>query len=151
MMKPTLALLMIVCFLTSCKEEVYYSSAKAFEEAGWSYEDIHKATFEVIDSSRTFDLFLDIEHSPLFEYQNIYCKLSTVFPSGKKTEQQLPINFADNKGMWYGKCSSSECKLRVVLQQNVAFKEPGSYTITFEQFSRKPVLEEISSIDFIIK
>ncbi len=151
MRKIGLLLFIVSIFLVSCKEVVFYNSLKNFENSIWTYEDIHNATFEIKDTTQVYDLYLDVIHNASFEYQNIYCKLNTTFPSKKTTEQQLPINFANNKGKWHGQCGTSSCKLRVVLQQNVSFQEEGSYQIAFEQYSRKPALEGIQSIDFIIK
>lgn len=141
--------ILLLLLFTACSEPVFVKQELPLNTGSWPYNEVLESNFTIEDINKKYNLFLDIEHEKDYPFQNIYCKIITQFPDGKKTEQILPINFADNKGIWYGKCGK-QCKLRVVLQEQVSFKLMGDYKIIIEQYSRKNDLEGIHSLSFII-
>jgi len=58
--------------LSSCGQSPYYSEYHELPDGGWTYADTIPFSFEVPDTSRTYALFLDLEHSPDFPYSNFY-------------------------------------------------------------------------------
>ncbi|HHS95229.1 MAG TPA: gliding motility lipoprotein GldH [Phaeodactylibacter sp.] len=133
----------IVCLTLACKEDLYFQSKKEIPAALWAYQDSLDFTFEILDTSAIYNLYLDIEHSTEYPFQNVYLQVYTLFPSGKRDRQRLNIDFADKTGRWYGKCNSEECRLRVFMQESVYFAEQGAYTITLKQFTREDTLSGI--------
>jgi len=134
----TLFLLSIfsLLFFLACEEDFYFESNKTITSDQWTYQDSLDFTFSIADTSTIYNLYLDINHSTAYPYQNIYLKVATRFPSGKRIKEQLPIDFADKTGKWYGNCDEEWCKLRVNLQQGAFFNAIGEHTITLEQFMR---------------
>ncbi|MFK7809483.1 MAG: gliding motility lipoprotein GldH [Saprospiraceae bacterium] len=120
----------------ACQEEFYFESEKTIAEDQWTYQDSVNFTFSIADTSALYNLILDIEHATDYRFQNIYLNVATKYPSGKRIKEQLPINFADKMGKWYGDCDSEWCRLRVNLQQGAFFNAVGDYTITLEQHMR---------------
>jgi len=119
-----------------CKEDFYFESERVLTADQWSYQDSLDFTFSIADTSALYNLYLDINHSTEYPYQNVYLNVATLFPSGKRIKERLPIDFADKTGRWYGNCDSEWCKLRVNLQQDAFFNEIGKHTITLEQNMR---------------
>jgi gliding motility-associated lipoprotein GldH len=78
-----------------------------------------------------------------FDYQNIYVKIETHYPSGELTEDILSLNLTDGMGIFLGDCNSSKCEIDILLQEKFKFKEKGEYTITIIQNGREENLEEI--------
>ncbi len=121
------------------------------DEEMWRHNQVFGNSFTISDSTKRYDIFLDIEHSTTFEYQNIYTTIGTMFPDKKVTEQVIPINFADKLGKWYGKCQSKTCQLRVVLQHDIRFRPIGEYEINIGQHSRIDSLQGINSLSFVLQ
>ncbi len=136
--------------LSSCGEKTFYEIEFVDNDEFWSYNEIKTCQFSISDTTKKYDLILDVEHSADFGFQNMYFKIKTTFPDGKHIAQQLPINLADNRGKWYGKCNAATCELRVVLQHQIYFKSIGDYSIEMEQYSRERNLEGIKKISFKI-
>ncbi len=150
MWKNASLLFFLSLILVSCGEDQYHSTKLNLESGVWSENVPLIADFSVSDTTRSHNLYLDIKHSKDYGFQNIYCLINTRFPDGNKTSQTLPINFADKKGAWYGKCNSKNCKLRVVLQENTHFKLTGDYNVEILQYSREKNLDGIYDLNFVI-
>lgn len=145
-----IAILIGCLSIIGCSQMVVYEQDYTPEQGVWKYGDIFANQVTVEDTTQYFNLFLDLQHSDEFDYQNIYCQVTTTFPNGKKVTQQLPIDFADKKGKWYGKCSGGKCKVRAVLKEHIKFAEVGTYHFDFEQYSRQAELRHIDKLTFTV-
>ena len=120
-------------------------------EQGWTYENPLHFTFNIRDTNKVYDLWVEIDHTTDFETQNLYTKLYTSFPDGRKTEKVVSLELASKAGAWQGACSNGSCKLRVPLQAQAYFNQTGEYTLTAEQYMRQDSLEGISAFRFMIE
>ncbi len=148
-MTRTNILLVAICGILTffgCKEDFYFESNKTITSGEWNHQDSLDFTFSIADTSTIYNLYLDINHSTEYPFQNIYLQVATLFPSGKRIKERLPIDFADKTGRWYGNCDSEWCNLRVNLQQGAFFNAIGNHTITLEQFMRVDPLPGIREL-----
>jgi len=116
----------------------------------WTYENGLDFQFSVADTSKRYNLVLEIDHTTDYPFQNLYLKIVTTYPNGKSVDDILSVDLADKSGRWYGKCNSHNCKTTIDLQKNTFFKTPGKHTITFFQNTRKENLEGVSGLCFRI-
>lgn len=150
-MKYLLTLVLSVALLLSaCGESTFYSHSMTLEDGIWSHGDTFENEFTVTDTAARFDLVLDIVHRRNYPFQNIYMNIHTHFPADTQVTDLLSIDLADRAGNWHGNCRGEECDLRVYLQQNVGFKDPGTYRVDFDQYTRREDLRGISSFTFKI-
>ncbi len=141
-----LLLCLMLCCLLHCRENFYFESVKTIGQDQWSYADTLDFDFDITDTTALYDIYLDLQHATEYPYQNIYLQVYTRFPSGKRIQERLPIDFADRTGRWFGRCNTEWCRLRVNLQQDAYFNETGTYTITLEQFMRMDPLPGIREV-----
>jgi len=139
----------LLFFLTiiSCDDKNYIlNQSQQIEKEAWLYKDELTYNFDIQDTTKVYNLYLEIDHTTDYSYQNLYLKLHTDFPSGKKMEQKVSFELADKYGQWYGDCGSTSCALLVDLQKGTYFKEVGKHTITLEQYMRKNPIEGIKQL-----
>ncbi|MEM9822487.1 MAG: gliding motility lipoprotein GldH [Bacteroidota bacterium] len=142
-------LLCLPCLLLmSCGPDYLFQEKIELPNQEWTYENIAEFKVEVTDTMALYHLYLDIEHSVHYPHQNIYVKIHTLFPSGEKLSKQIPIDFADKGGQWYGKCSGEWCRLRVVIQEGAFFNAVGTHVFSFEQYLRMSPLPGMKSLAF---
>lgn len=134
----------------ACEKPSFYISEKAFEQSVWNYEDLISFDFPIDDTTSIYSMELDLKHGQEYQYENIYLKVFTDFPSLEDQEEQLNIQLADKKGKWVGKCNKEGCKVKVYLLDRFKFPEPGNYKLSFEQYTRNASLDQIESITLII-
>ena len=133
-------------FFFSCGENYLYEKTYKIEKGAWKYDNSLDYAFEITDTTKVYNLLLEVGHSVDYAYQNCYFKIYTQFPSGEKMEQLLSIDLADGIGRWQGDCASSSCTVLLDIQKQAFFNTLGTHTITLEQYMRKDPLKGIESL-----
>lgn len=132
--------------LAACGPSYVFEETHDIPDYGWTYKDTVQYAFEVKDTSILYDLTLRIKHSPEFGNQNIYTRIYTGFPSGKRISKILSLELADKNGIWAGDCGSKSCTLDIPIQTKVYFNQVGTYTLSLEQFMRQDSVQGIQSM-----
>lgn len=146
MTKHFLSILFIAIFLMNCGDSYVYEKSFDLEKAEWDYTNKLAYPFEITDTTKIYNLLLEVEHSVDYAYQNCYFKIYTKFPSGEETDQLLSVDLADGIGRWQGDCSSESCTTLFDIQKQSYFNSLGTHTITLEQYMRKNPLKGIQSL-----
>lgn len=136
--------------LVSCNSKTVYEETKKIDER-WTYKDTLNFEASITDTSKVYNLYLIAAHSKDYYYQNLYMKIHTKFPDGKRIQQELGMDFAANDGEWLGDCGFSSCENEALLQENFYFNQIGNYVFTIEQFMRQDSLQGLSSIGIKIE
>ena len=145
------SILGFILLYVSCGESFPFQDSKTIKSGEWFYTDTIDYSFEIEDTTQTYDLMMDISHGIDYPFQNIYLSIHTIFPNGKRTQQTVPVDFCDKTGQWYGKCKGQKCLLLVVLQEKAKFSQSGRYQLKFEQFMREEPVKHVYEIGFKIK
>lgn len=137
--------------LFACSEDLYFAQSVQLDDGMWSYDEKVVFDFEVNDTLVYYDLMLDIEHDVEYTYENIYVKIHTSFPTGEKVSDEVSLQLADQLDQWQGKCSGTSCKVSILLQNRIFFKDLGQHKIEIEQFNRIDPLVGINELTLKIK
>ncbi len=146
----SLVLLIAICF-AACGENLMYDKKYEIQQQRWAYKDTLNFDFEIKDTMKIYNLYLEIEHGNTYPYQNLYLMTHTKFPSALRPAQQMNVDLAEKSGKWLGKKSGNNWTQRVDLQKDAYFSESGKYTLTLEQFMRRDSLPEINCIRFAVE
>lgn len=149
--KYLLVILSLLFAVLACQNDTLFKQEQTLSQPYWTYRDSLRFEFPIQDTNLLYDLFLNIEHTPDYSYQNLYTYITTSYPSGKVLQQQLNIDLADKAGKWYAKCNTKSCRLQVILQQNAYFNEIGQHTISLVQHTRQDSLLGLTEIGFELK
>jgi gliding motility-associated lipoprotein GldH len=145
-------LLSVICLLlTACNSDLIFDESKDIPDASWSYDNPLPFEFEVKDTTKTYQVLLEVEHAGDFGFQNCYVQITTRFPNGEEKKQAVSLELAAQSGIWNGQCSGNTCSLEIPLQAKAKFKAPGKHSITVEQFMRVNPLPGIKAIGLKIK
>lgn len=140
-----------IVFLAACNSGAYYQKKIEMPDSKWAYSDTLAFQFSISDTMEIYNIYLDIEHADTFSTQNVYMKLYTLFPDGKRLSKQKSFDLFDQQGKPVGACSGRKCRLHTTLQENAFFNSPGAYEITLEQYTRQDPLPGIFSIGLTIE
>lgn len=147
MMKKIGIIALLGLIMQSCgKEKVIFEHDYTVQNATWRYGDTLDFGFDIADTTRLYDIVLNIDHSVDFPMQNMYTRVYTQFPNGQRLAQVVSIDLADNTGKWLGKASGKTVTLSLPIQTKAYFNQTGRYKITFEQYSRTESLTGVSEI-----
>ncbi len=135
----------------SCEENYKFKKQIGISEDIWTYSDSLIFKFSIADTNKIYDLYLDISHHPSYAYQNLYTRINTVFPRGRRLRTELSLELANKGGVWHGDCSSESCLLSIPIQQKAYFNQIGDHKIVLEQYMRKDSIPGIQEFTLKLK
>lgn len=148
-MKNLIFISYLLLVLSSCGPSPIHSE-KLELDGVWEYDENLTSTISVTDTLSNYDLALKMNHSSEFYFQNIYVRIETIFPDGKKISEPLSLQLAKSKGQWNGKCGGESCEILFSLQDNFKFKNLGDHRFSIGQFSRDEKLKGINEIELML-
>lgn len=145
-------LLFVLSFstLTSC-DKPFYEKEHVFAENRWGYADTVVFEFEIEDTNRIYNLFLDVAHGKEYGYENLYSKVYMRFPDQTTRQENISLELADNLGNWHGECSGETCVRKFNFKPNAYFPMKGKYSIVMEQYNRVPIMPELKKFKMRIE
>lgn len=136
----------LCCSLFSCSATISDETI-SIENGQWAETDSILFTFDIQDTIQLYDMFLEIDHSVDYAYQNIYCEVRSLTPDGLLAQHQLvPLELATPKGKWKGVCGSESCQRNIPFIRRSQFPTTGTYTVILKQYTRDETLEGINSL-----
>ncbi len=151
MLSRSIYLVLLVLSIASCGPDYLFEEEKKIADGQWAYRDTLDFRFMVTDTAQLYNLFADFEYADTFPAQNIYLKLHTRFPDGKRMSRIRSFDLFDAQGSSAGKCSGHSCNTRILLQDKAYFNLPGEYMITLEQFTRRNPLPGVDVVGLAVE
>jgi len=150
-MKPYLASLFmfVVLLFISCSKDYAFTQSNEIPNSTWTYQNILKYEFEAIDTTSLYDLYLEIDYSTSFAYQNVYVNVYTGQDNLDMNKTQISLDLSNNLGIWKGDCTGEECTYLLPLQTSIFFNKIGKQLFWIEQSSRTENLKGIKSIKLV--
>ena len=148
---PNVLFFAALLFFASCMAGYDYEKRYEIQNGNWEQGDTLDFTFSIKDTLSIFNLYLEVEHSTSYNFQNLYTRIYTQFPSGERINELLSLELADKAGVWLGKCNSESCILKIPIQEGAYFNQSGQFTVTVEQYMRTDPVEGIQSIGFLVE
>ncbi len=144
-------LLFLAIGLASCGDNFIFKSKIEIPNGQWVYADTLEFKVPVSDTAQLYNLYIQFTHADTFSNQNIYLKLYTRFPDGKRVSRIRSFDLYDIEGKPSGKCSGSSCQTTILLQDNLYFNQLGEYGITLEQFTRNSPLNGVAAVGIMME
>lgn len=132
--------------LSACTSNVLFEEKKDLPAGGWTYRDTLDFRYTVTDTAQLYNLYLDFVYADSFPHQNLYVRLHTLFPDGKRPGKLKSFDFFSPQGQPLGRRSGRDNQLGVLLQENTFFNQPGDYVLTMEQYTRREMLAGLRSV-----
>ena len=143
--------LLFAAGISSCKKDELASAQWDFPGEQWVTGDDKVMTITAPDSTQAYLMDVRVDHSEKYQYQNLYIRLLTTFPSGKKISSVTSLELANPDGTWAGDCSGKTCSVTLPLQRGFTFPELGEYQLTVEPFMRMDTIAGLKRISVICR
>lgn len=125
---------LIIAF-SSCDRARIYDEYKPLN--GWAKDSIVSFELENIDSSKVYNLFINIRNNKDYKYSNLFLITEIKFPQGKVISDTLEYEMTKPNGEWLGTGFGDVKESKLWYKENVNFDEPGQYKVTIQQAMRK--------------
>ena len=144
----TLFVMMTTLMMSCGHNDFVLDQTNDVQGESWCYADTFNYTLHVADTSKLYKLSVGIAHAKKYANQNLYVRIFTRFPDGKRLEKLVNFDLADPSGKWLSDCGSNDCVYEVPIQEEAFFNKTGDYTFTIAQFMRTDSLTGIKAVSF---
>ena len=139
---PIMAMLFMV---SSCTENNLVDTNEAITENSWTYAKSAKASFEIKDVNKAYNIYFKLRHTADYRYANLFV-LAHLKGNGLNRNTRYEFKLAHSDGAWLGKGSGDIFSNNFTLLSNYRFAKPGKYEIEVEQNMRDNPLIGISDV-----
>lgn len=138
-------------FLVACDGDWVYEENLKIEDAVWKRENIANFSFQIEDTSASYQVFLNFRHAGDYPYRNLYLFTHSKRPDGKQARDTAQMILSDGKGQWVGKGIGDIYDYQFKYKEGNLFPLKGQYTIGIEQAMRTAELGDVTDIGISIK
>lgn len=140
----------LAAFLASgCGPESVYSETHAIEtDGGWQADDVKSFDFQVEDTIRQHEFFIDLRHDQDYPFSNLYLFVDFEFPNGRVRRDTVLCELADSRGVWQGTGTGPIVDHRIGIQTHTAFPISGTYEVNIAHAMRRDPLPGIQDVGF---
>ena len=132
--------------LQSCEKNRVFEKNISIVKSSWKNSDKIKLEVDIQDTSATYNVYINVRHSTIYPYSNLWVMVTTTSPGGNSQKQRVEIPLADEEGAWHGEGMGDVWDLKYLAQQNAIFNQKGKYSLEFEQIMRQDPLDGIMSM-----
>ncbi len=126
-----------ILFLTcACEKARVFDKNLALDKEGWFYNEQKSFEININDSSTAYNLYINVRHTDEYPYDNLWLKMTTVFPDSSNQINNINVKLSETDGAWTGNCIDGICFNSVLVQSNFSLDQQGKYAFILEQDMR---------------
>ena len=134
--KVALLLAGMIVLLFSCNKKVVYSDYKALKGSKWSQDSVLRFDLTVPDSSKIYNLFLNVRNEGRYPYSNLWVFVKIIPPKGPVVNDTIELSLASPDGKWFGHGLGDLYDLKYPYKQTTIFPAAGYYRFEVKQGMR---------------
>jgi gliding motility-associated lipoprotein GldH len=140
--------LSIIVLLNSCDDSRVYEKNYDFKEREWLVTENPSFEFTV-SSNQPYNLYCNLRNSVTYPYSRIFINYTLKDSTGLELKKEM-INaflFDEKTGEPIGSSGLGDIyDQQILLLKDYNFKQPGTYTVQFEQFMRTDTLQGVLAV-----
>jgi len=143
--------------ITSCDSSQVFDEYKEIP-SNWHKNDIAKFNIVSPDTTKHYNLFVNIRNTSSFKYSNLFLVVEMNFPNGKTVKDTLEYLMAKPSGEFLGIGFTDIKENKLFYKEDFIFKESGDYKVNIQHAMREngsirgiEILEGITDVGFRIE
>ncbi len=144
-----LSFIAVVLIFASCDSSRIYEQNFDFENRYWAVAEQPQFEFTIDNVNQKYNLYVNVRNEISYPNANLYFTYYLADSTGKVLEKELVTEFLFDKktGKPLGKSVLGDIyDHQIQLQKGYIFKNPGKYSIRYEQFMRADTLRGMLGI-----
>lgn len=136
-----------------CDSNSVFNGKKDFSEKYWSFNDPAEFEFEIKETAKPYNFFLNVRNTSRYQFQNIYLQYYLEDSTGMLLAKELKNIqlFNSITGVPLGEGIGDIFDIEKIVLEGYSFQNPGKYKLRFDQFMRQDTLPEILSVGLRIE
>ncbi len=144
-------LLLMTTLIFACEENQIYKETKKIENGIWQIDFKPEYSFEIKDTTKFYDIFLQAQSTENFKTQNLWIFYQIDAPNNKSQNDTIEYMLFDDKGKPIGKQNSKTPVFNLVYKSKIKFPAKGLYKLSVTQGMRKQQEPGISELTLLVK
>ncbi|MDR2910359.1 MAG: gliding motility lipoprotein GldH [Bacteroidales bacterium] len=141
----------VMLLISSCDKNKVVDNYKAIPIRGWERDSLVNFDFNVINTNRKYNLYLNVRNKTSYNYSNLWLFVDITEPGGNLKKDTVEITLAEPDGKWLGK-GFDGLKTHVnIFKSSFTFDKPGVYNVKIQQSMRENNLKGINDIGFRVE
>ena len=136
--------------VSGCTNNNLIDTNDAIAENSWTYAKSAKATIEIKDATKAYNVYFKLRHTADYRYSNLFVRVH-LKGNGLNRNIRYQFKLAQADGTWLGKGSGDIYARTFTLLNEFRFPNPGKYEIEVEQNMRDNPLVGISDIGITVR
>ena len=138
----------LLCLLAACDPNRVFEQNIDFPKYSWDVQQKPAFTFVIQDTAARYDVYFNVRHAADYGFYNLYVKHSLTGPAGPVGPPLLhQMLLLDAKtGEPKGSGTGDIYDMQLLALPNQRFAQPGSYTLTLEQYMRQDQLPGLMAV-----
>lgn len=148
--------LITIILFSSCDENRVFDEYQSVN--GWQKDSLISFELQNLDSTKVYNLFINIRNNSDYQYSNLFLISEIKFPEGKVISDTLEYQMTEPSGEWLGTGFGDVIENKLWYKEQVKFEESGNYEVTIQQAMRRngevegiEELEGITDVGFRIE
>ena len=130
------AVLLGLLLLLSCSSKNVFSDYRALQGAKWHQDSVLRFDLTVPDSTKIYNLFLDVRNEGRYPYSNLFLFIKMIPPAGKVVNDTVELTLANPGGKWLGYGLGDLYDMKYPYKQATFFPTAGYYRFEVRQGMR---------------
>jgi gliding motility-associated lipoprotein GldH len=122
--------------MISCNRKVVFEDYHQMKGSEWPQDSILNFGLDIKDSTRVYNLSLNVRNEGRYPYSNLWLFISIMPPSGKELKDTVELTLANPDGRWLGSGLGDLYERKYSYKQNIFFPRKGNYTVKVRQGMR---------------
>jgi len=135
-LKTKILFYLMLIILVSCDEKRVFDEYKSVGSS-WKKNDIVSFDIPKLESTKRYNLFLNIRNNNDYPFNNLFLKVSLENPDGLVKVDTLEYQMANPDGTLLGEGFSDVKESKLFFKENIKFDKKGSYKIKIQQAVRQ--------------
>lgn len=140
--------LCIIVLFNSCDDSRVYEKNYDFDKREWLVNE--KPSFEfMVSNNQPYNLYCNLRNSVTYPYSRIFINYTLKDSTGLELKKEMikTFLFDEKTGEPIGSSGLGDIyDQQVLLLKDYSFKQPGTYTVQFEQFMRTDTLQGVLAV-----
>ncbi len=154
-MRELIVLAAFCLLVAGCSDHVVYQADATIPNGTWDRSFVPEFTFEVDDTVRHHDLYIDVRHTGDYPFSDLFVFLDLYGPEERHMRDTVECILADPDGRWLGKGTgfvfADRFDAHVLYRLRNRFPAPGRYMIRLEQAMRTEQLPGVLDVGISVE
>lgn len=144
---------LLTTFLFSCDSNSVFKDHEDIEDGQWYLKNEPSFTFEITDTTKTYNIYYLVRNSIAYPYYNLYVKRFLINDKKKIVNEALNelILMDEKTGKPMGDGLGDLFDHKIIALKNYRFPHTGKYTFKVRQYMRQDPLPAILSMGVSIE